>query len=706
MSILTVLVALLVLFPGIITVMNRPKETTNRLFLGLSASLSAWVLCNFLVDSFDETALLFTRLTFLSIVFGVAFFWDFTHYFPARQKHHAPRALVYLAAVLMGAVVMSPYFVPSVDLGGETAGVVAGPLYFLFVLYFPALVLLAILRLRYSIRHTAGTARQRARMVLLAIGIMTIWGSVTNLILPLILGNNDLAPLGTFSTLVFTSLIGYSMLRHHLFDIRSAIARAGGYILTLSFLGLMYLALVYAVSALFNTDGTTSSVDRLTLVVFALLGSVMFQPLKRLFDRLTNAVFFRDAYDTQAFLDRLNDRLVGTIDVDKLLDGSAKLLVDTLKSGFATFIIGDDKDDYRLFGSMSPGTQVRLRDSVSLLMEQDGEFLQVEDIADVALRRAFEKAGIVIAKRMSTTTNRIGFIVLGEKKNGNGYAKQDIETLDLMADELALAVENALRFEQIQQFNVTLQREVDDATRQLRRTNSKLVALDEAKDEFISMASHQLRTPLTSIKGYLSLVLEGDVGKITPKQKELLLQAFTSSQRMVYLISDLLNVSRLRTGKFIIEPRDIYLPDIISEELEQVKEMAQVKKVKLVYVKPKEFPTVRLDDTKIRQVIMNFVDNAIHYTPNGGTVEISLSKTASSVEFTVKDNGIGVPRSEQHHLFNKFYRAGNARKARPDGTGLGLFMAKKVIVASGGAVIFKSKEGAGSTFGFTFPLKG
>lgn len=101
---------------------------------------------------------------------------------------------------------------------------------------------------------------------------------------------------------------------------------------------------------------------------------------------------------------------------------------------------------------------------------------------------------------------------------------------------------------------------------------------------------------------------------------------------------------------------------------------------------------------------MNFIDNAIYYTPKGGKITASLSKTKESVEFTVTDTGIGVPKAEQHHLFMKFYRAGNARKARPDGTGLGLFMAKKVVVAQGGAIVFKTTEGKGSTFGFNFPL--
>jgi signal transduction histidine kinase len=236
----------------------------------------------------------------------------------------------------------------------------------------------------------------------------------------------------------------------------------------------------------------------------------------------------------------------------------------------------------------------------------------------------------------------------------------------------------------------------------LQKTNDKLKALDEAKDEFISMASHQLRTPLTSVKGYLSMVLEGDTGKITKDQRKLLDQAFISSQRMVYLIADLLNVSRLRTGKFVIEQVPTNLADVVEGELKQLTETAKNRHLEIIYNKPKNFPVLMLDETKIRQVIMNFADNAIYYTPSGGHIKVELEEKPQTIEFRVVDNGLGVPKHEQHHLFTKFYRAGNARKARPDGTGLGLFMAKKVIVAQGGSLIFKSEEGKGSTFGFSF----
>jgi signal transduction histidine kinase len=293
-------------------------------------------------------------------------------------------------------------------------------------------------------------------------------------------------------------------------------------------------------------------------------------------------------------------------------------------------------------------------------------------------------------------------VFMGEKSDGQEYTDNEISLMSTSINDFVLIFQNALQFEKIKAFNLTLQKKVDDATRSLKRANQKLKDLDEAKDEFISMASHQLRTPLTSMKGYVSMVLEGDAGKVSDMQRKLLDQAFVSSQRMVYLIADLLNVSRLKTGKFIIEAKPTNLARVVEEEISQLVETAKGRNLELTYDKPKDFPELMLDETKVRQVVMNFTDNAIYYTPAGGHIHVHVEDKGQSVEVRVTDDGLGVPKSEQHKLFGKFFRAGNARKARPDGTGLGLFMAKKVVVAQGGSIIFKSQEGKGSTFGFNF----
>ena len=305
------------------------------------------------------------------------------------------------------------------------------------------------------------------------------------------------------------------------------------------------------------------------------------------------------------------------------------------------------------------------------------------------------KAGPVKSVYMGKLVARqklVGVMVIGSSGKVTDFDSNILNLLDRLSEAVGLALDNKLLFEENQQ-----------VLQQLKKANSRLKELDKTKDEFISMASHQLRTPLTSIKGYLSMVLEGDVGPVTKSERKMIQTAFDSAERMVFLIADLLNVSRLQSGKFVIENKPTDLAKIVEAQVNQLQDNAAQHKLKLTYSKPENFPALNIDDTKIQQVVMNFMDNAIYYTPSGGSIEVTLKATDKEIIYTVTDTGLGVPKAEQHHLFNKFYRAGNARKMRPDGTGLGLFMAKKVIVAQGGAIIFHSVEGKGSTFGFSFP---
>jgi len=202
------------------------------------------------------------------------------------------------------------------------------------------------------------------------------------------------------------------------------------------------------------------------------------------------------------------------------------------------------------------------------------------------------------------------------------------------------------------------------------------------------------------------MIIEGDVGKVTPQQKHLLGEAFMSSERMVRLIGDFLSVSRLQTGKFIIEKHEVNFAKLIQQEVDSLAYTAKSRGLTFEYKQPKNVPLLQLDENKIQQVVMNFMDNAMYYSkPDGGAITIQLKKKADAIEFTVRDTGIGVPKDEQAKLFSKFFRAENARRQRPDGTGVGLYLAKKVVDAHDGEVIFSSKEGKGSVFGFSLPIE-
>lgn len=646
------------------------------------------------------------------------FIFLFSISFPRGQKIPAGAYLLSFAAALIWAVLLLPspdfLLVEVILRDGLNVPVVRQAPFLFYSLHFSFFFILTYgLLLRRLFVDYESKIKIQTRYTLIAVLVASMFAMCTNLVLPYT-GNSSYVWLGPVFTLIFVALESYAIVRHGLFDIRLAVARSLGYVLSVLSIAILFSFSAFSLINIFTEVDiriTTSQQVFFTLIAVAL--AFVFQPVKRFFDRLSNSIFYRDAYDSQEFLDELNKVLVSKIDLEPMLEDVTFVISRNLKNSFTSFFISKTQYiDTRLLGDeikdYNEKDFVRISELVSHVHQ--GVIALDEFDGDDELKQLMQKYDISIITRLATTNEYdlegVGFLTLGPKKSGSPYARQDIKMVEIVANELVIAIQNALRFEEIQEFNITLQQKVDDATKRLRRSNEKLKEMDETKDEFISMASHQLRTPLTSVKGYLSMVLEGDAGDIKPMQKKLLSQAFTSSQRMVYLIADLLNVSRLRTGKFVIEPIRVNLADIAEGEVHQLQDTASSRQLTLQYDKPAEFPDLMLDETKIRQVIMNFIDNAIYYTPSNGTIAVELKDKKDSVELIVTDTGMGVPKADQPNLFTKFYRAGNAKKARPDGTGLGLFMAKKVIIEQGGAIIFKSKEGDGSTFGFTLPKAG
>lgn len=705
---------------GSFILLRNIRDRINLFFALFAFWVGFWALglAGFILSNDTETALHWAQGYYVAAALIAVTFLAFSVSFTGQWQRYTvrERILALLPAVLIiGLLIFYPTFHMSGirynDWGKEV--ILNNNGYLAYSLYFMIYVVPGFVVMANALRKAKGLTRLYLKYVFIGLVLAFTFGATFNLLYPA-LGNYRYIWAGPLFTLLYISITSYAIIKHRLFDIRLFVARSLGYVLSIFSIGAVYGLVAFNVISIFAFDRAGVTFEQ--QVVYTLLAVTIaftFQPLKKFFDKLTNSIFYRDAYEPQELFNELNKVLVGNIELNNLLSDAASVIGSTIKSEYTFFgikevndakrrIVGSgvkdfDEPDIKLVRSKTPKTKQK-----TIVTDELGD-------SHSELRAVLRKNDIAVIVRLTDNPNSeqegLGYIVLGAKKSGNPYSSQDVKTLEIISDEMVIAIQNALRFEEIQRFAKTLEEKVEIATRDLRKANEKLKQLDQTKDDFISMASHQLRTPLTSVKGYVSMVLEGDVGKVTKKQQELLNQAFISSQRMVYLIADLLNVSRLKTGKFIVEAKETNLADVIEGEISQLTETAKARELEVTYKKPKDFPVLMLDETKIRQVIMNFADNAIYYTPSGGHININLEEKEESIEFTVVDDGIGVPKTEQHHLFNKFYRAGNAKKARPDGTGLGLFMAKKVVVAQGGAIIFRSTEGKGSTFGFTFAKK-
>ncbi len=694
---------------GLAVLLQDKKSALNRSFVFFVFSVGVWLIANYVSNNISNSEKVATIANYF--VFAFSYFAAYSLlYFGAilAQDDNSRKWINRFAIVTLAIGVLSftPLFITGVSVQGSIYAVEFGPLIPIYAVSLLATLGWLFFVIIKNLRTSSGVQKARLRTLLISLIFALPALVLAQFIIPATFGWFGLTNIGVTAMLIMVIGLYYGVFKHKLFSLRLVVVRSLTYAFAVGILSVLYGAVSYYLTTLIPASTSNLFYQEAINVILIILAVSVYSPLINFFKRITDSIFYRDAYDPQKVINEINSTLVNSLDLEKLLNDTAKIIERDLRCEFADFYLEPRASiEFHLAGSNAKlFATSEWKDFSQVLGSLDAKSVDSKssDI-DVQTKDLMSSMGLEVAIKMLSNGENVGYMLIGGRKSGNSFTGQDIQLLQIIADEVAIAVQNALRFEEISQFNVTLQKKIDDATNQLQKSNEKLQKLDEAKDEFISMASHQLRTPLTSVKGYISMILEEDAGPINDQQRTFLDQAFLSSQRMVYLIADLLNVSRLKTGKFIIEPKPTYLPDVVESEIAQLYETAKARDLNLVFNKPDEFPTLNLDETKIRQVIMNFADNAIYYTPKGGKITINLKATDDAIEYTVRDTGIGVPKSEQHHLFMKFYRAGNARKARPDGTGLGLFMAKKVVVAQGGGIIFKTEEGKGSTFGFSFP---
>ena len=252
---------------------------------------------------------------------------------------------------------------------------------------------------------------------------------------------------------------------------------------------------------------------------------------------------------------------------------------------------------------------------------------------------------------------------------------------------------------------IILSERINKSQKKIKQQNIELKKSNRIKSEFLNVMPHELRTPIASIKGYIQMLLKQTLGNITEEQKKALDVVLRNTDRLDYLVQDILDASQLQSGTMKFVPEQTDFKKMINESIETTQSFADLKDKKIDVDVEDKIPELFIDEKRIKQVIMTLINNAIKFSPDGSIINIQAKKEDNDILFEIQDFGQGIPNDKQEKIFDTFYQIDSSMTRSVGGVGLGLAVSRDIVLAHGGKIWVESKEGKGSRFRFTLPIK-
>jgi signal transduction histidine kinase len=703
-------VAVINIILGLLVLTRNPKNKINLVFFILASSFGLW---DFTL-LFYEYPILFSsfywiKLTYVFASIFMSMTLIFSFIFPSSTSKRPLKFGISLSIIYFAYVIWRLYFnnnwILDVVADGGKIKTILGSDYLYWVLFSWLVVIWALVNFILKSIKLKGFQKVQLSYLFYGFAIWSVTVNIPDVILPLLYGNTDYFLVSSFSSLFFTLTVGYSILRHRFMEIRLVVARLLAYILLILTLGIFYAGGFFVLGSLISKQ-QVSSFNLAISTLLALTIAFTFQPLLRWFEKLTNRIFYKDNYKIDEILKKISQILVSTLNLEEL---TARFLQE-LKSGLrfskaAIFILIDDKID-DVFRDKSENFTYPTSPELTKLSEKNS-ILIFDELDEGEEKDIMRKSSVSVFAPLRSQGKFVGYLLLGEKISGDIYYSKDIRLIEILTPELAVSLTNAQSFKKISDFTLTLEQNVMERTAKLKQVQkqeiSKAKQLVKLKDEFVFIATHELRTPVTVIDGFVNLIKD-EKKQFDAETMENFDAIEKASARLNQLVDDLLEISRSDSGTITVTPEPVNLIETVTENVNQASPLAEEAKVKLVSKYKDGEVMVLADKEKLKDILENLLSNAIKYNRPSGGVRVSVKSMEKYAEVEVADTGYGMSKADQKKIFTKFFRAKTPGTESVDGTGLGLFITKTLVEKMNGRISFESEEGTGTTFKFSLPL--
>ncbi|MBI2020237.1 hypothetical protein HYS94_02345 [Candidatus Daviesbacteria bacterium] len=696
------------LFIAYLVYRKNPRSITHILIAALALCMGLWAAFNYLALSPgpESMRLFWVRVVmFVTTPFGPLIFL-LAKVFP-QTKSAINKLTIGITAVFVLAtavLALSPYMF--IKLENQPDGSfnlspgLAIVLYAITLLGFMAYGFIILIK---KYKGSVGLQKKQLSLFLTGIVVAFILMTATNFIAVVVFKTISLTFLGPTFTLIMVGFMAYAIIKHRFLDIKLIIARTIGYTLLVTLIAIFYVTTTFILSTLFF-DFLSRRAQLIAYMALTILIALSFNSLRSVIEKVTDKIFFKGNYDSSKLLSSFGSIMSTMIELRPLSTAILQTLTSEMRISRGAIVLLEKEAIYDIirvgFSKQYPysySTVASFLAGVNTVI--------FDELEEGNLKQLMRDLNIAIAHLLVVKGEIVGLLLLGEKASGEVYSEGDLRVLDIFSPELAIAIQNAKSYDKIQKFNITLQEEVQKATSDLKVANQKLKELDQLKDEFVSITSHELRTPMTVIRSYAWMALNKADIDLSDKMKKSLVRILISAERLINLVNDLLNVSRIEAQRIEISPRPLDLISLVKDIIDEIYYSKSTEKNIQFNILEQKLPEVFADPDKLRQVLLNLVGNSVKFTPPGGKIIFSFFTDGKVVETSVKDTGVGISQEDLGRLFTKFGRLDTSYVSisTSGGTGLGLYISKKLIELMHGK-IWASSEGVGKGTTFTFSL--